>query len=79
MGPVGCAETSVRNYHSTLCKMPQEGSSHLHCGGILKYPLFVSNFSQPFKLHTEFLRPPNMNFNDNIFGVLKLLHVTQRT
>jgi hypothetical protein len=36
MGPIGCPETSVRNYHSTLCKIPKESRSHLHCKGSLQ-------------------------------------------
>ena len=36
MGPIGCHETSVRNYHSTLRKLPGEGRSRLHHGGNLK-------------------------------------------
>lgn len=35
MGPVGCPETSVRNYHATLCKIPKECRSDLHHGGCL--------------------------------------------
>jgi len=29
MGPIGCPETSVRSYHSTLCNMPEERRSHI--------------------------------------------------
>jgi hypothetical protein len=36
MGPIGCPETSIRNYHSTLRKTPEERKSHLHRGGSLK-------------------------------------------
>jgi hypothetical protein len=36
MGPLGCPETAVRKYRSTLCKMPKERISHLHRDGILK-------------------------------------------
>ena len=28
MGPIGCPETSVRNYHYSLNKNPKERSSH---------------------------------------------------
>jgi hypothetical protein len=35
MGPIGCPETSVRNYHSTLHNNPEELKSHLHRGGSL--------------------------------------------
>jgi len=33
MGPIGCPETSVRNYHYSLCNNPEERSSHLLHGG----------------------------------------------
>jgi hypothetical protein len=33
MGPIGCPETSVQNYHSTLCNIPEERRSHLNRGG----------------------------------------------
>ena len=36
MGPIRCPEISVRNYHSTLRKIPKEGKSHLRHGGRLK-------------------------------------------
>jgi hypothetical protein len=36
MGPIGRPETSVRNYHSTLCNIPEEHWSHLHHGRSLK-------------------------------------------
>ena len=36
MGPIGCPETSVQNYHPTLRNTPEERRSHLHDGGSLK-------------------------------------------
>ena len=36
MGSIVCAETSVRNYHYSLRKNPEERSSHLLRGGSLK-------------------------------------------
>jgi hypothetical protein len=36
MGPIGCPETSVRNYYYTLRNRPEERSSHLFRGGSLK-------------------------------------------
>jgi hypothetical protein len=36
MGPIGCAETSVTNYHYSLRNDPEECSSHLLRGGSLK-------------------------------------------
>ena len=42
MGPKGCTETSVRNYHSALRKIPQEGRLlvPLHFNGIIFKPCF---------------------------------------
>jgi len=36
MIPIGCAKTSVRNYHYSLCNSPEEYSSHPLRGGSLK-------------------------------------------
>jgi len=36
LGPIGCAEKSVRNYHSTLRKIPKWCRSHSHCDGHLE-------------------------------------------
>ena len=36
MGPIGCPETSVTDYQSTLRKTPEERRSHIHRGGSLK-------------------------------------------
>jgi len=36
MGPIGCPETSVRYYPSTLCNILEERRSDLHRGGCLK-------------------------------------------
>jgi hypothetical protein len=36
MEPIGCPETSVRNYPSMLRKVPHEGRSHLHDGESLE-------------------------------------------
>ena len=35
MGPIGCPEPSVQNYHSTLRNIPEERRSLLHDGGSL--------------------------------------------
>ena len=35
MGPIGYLETSLRNYHSSLRHIAEEGRSHLHGGGRL--------------------------------------------
>jgi len=36
MGPIGCQEMLVRNYHSTLLNIPEECWSHVHCNRSLK-------------------------------------------
>jgi hypothetical protein len=36
MGPTHCPETSVNNYHTTLCNTPEERRYHQHRGGSLK-------------------------------------------
>ena len=37
----GCFEMSVTNYQSTLCNIPEERISHLHCGGGLESRITV--------------------------------------
>jgi hypothetical protein len=51
MGPVGCPETSVQNYHSTLCNIPEERTAHLHRGGSLKSLMDLAKFSPQSKLN----------------------------
>jgi hypothetical protein len=41
MGPISCPETSVRNYQSTLRKIPDECISHLDGGGNPKSRKFI--------------------------------------
>ena len=36
MGPIGCPETPVRNYHYLLCNNPEERGCHLRRGESLK-------------------------------------------
>jgi hypothetical protein len=36
IGPIGCPETSVKDYRSTLRNIPEERRSHQHRGGKLK-------------------------------------------
>jgi hypothetical protein len=42
MGPIGCPETSVRNYHYPLRNNPEECSYHLLRGGTLKLSVMSS-------------------------------------
>jgi hypothetical protein len=41
MEPIGCPETSVRNYHYSLRNDPGERCFHLLCGGSLKSPTII--------------------------------------
>jgi len=36
MGPIGCPETSIRNYQSTLRKVSEERRSYSYHGGGMK-------------------------------------------
>jgi len=36
MGAIGCLETSVSNYQSTMRNIPEKREYHLHRGGSLK-------------------------------------------
>ena len=40
MGPIGCPETSVRNYHNSLRDIPEDWGSH----GVRVYTLFWAEF-----------------------------------
>jgi hypothetical protein len=40
-GPIGCPETSVQNYHTTLRNTPEERRSHRHGSGTLKLRVFL--------------------------------------
>jgi hypothetical protein len=41
MGPIRRPETSVKDYHSTLCYTPEERISHQHRGRNLKSGIFT--------------------------------------
>ena len=40
IGPIGCPETSVRNYHYTVRKIPEGRRSHLRGGRSLKLSIY---------------------------------------
>jgi hypothetical protein len=42
MGPIGCPETSVSNYKSTLRNIPEKGLSHFYSKGSLKSSIIVA-------------------------------------
>ena len=44
MGSIGCPETLVSNYQSTLCNITEEEKSHLQCGRSLILCLCSHNF-----------------------------------
>jgi hypothetical protein len=50
MGPIGCPETSVRNYHYSLRNNPEERSSQLLRGGSLKSRIY---FILCIKFHVD--------------------------
>jgi hypothetical protein len=43
MGPICCPETSLNNYHTAPCNIPEECSSHHLCDGSLKWRLKTEN------------------------------------
>jgi hypothetical protein len=55
MGAISCSETSVSNYHTKPCNIPEERTSHQHSGGSLKFV---------FKSHKLFQSP---GFDPNPF------------
>ena len=71
MGPIGCPETSVRNYHYSLRKSPEELSSHLlrgrNCCVLLKllccsmYCLFCVVLCTACVKMCTVLLPPGVN------------------
>jgi len=44
MGPIGCPETSVLNYHSTLRKISKKSRSWVNNGGIKDYAFCCTRF-----------------------------------
>jgi hypothetical protein len=46
LDPLGCPETSVRNYHSTLYNIPEKRRSHKNRGGSLKPCIGVLSLAQ---------------------------------
>ena len=49
MGPVSWPETSVMNYHYSLCNSPEERSSHPLRGGCLTFCPITSRNTQTYK------------------------------
>ena len=44
MGPIGCPETSARNYHNSMCNIPENGISDLLRGGSLRSHKILSAY-----------------------------------
>ena len=82
LGPIGCPETSVRNYHYWLRNTPEEGSSHLLRGGGLKsrIVLLLSVVCRLLKLRTicdvGLLSTEHLTNCDHFFYVLLTVHLS---
>ena len=59
MGPIGCPETSVRNYHHSLRNNPEERSSHLLRGGSPRITEHGCSFVLQYYDHTSTPNPTN--------------------
>ena len=69
MGPIGCSETSVQNYHPTLRKIPKESNviytaaeawNHAY-GGFFHNFLYGHHVSPEFKVKPEYKGIPLSN------------------
>jgi len=83
MGSIGCPETSVRNYYSTLRNIPEQRKSHLHRGGSLKSHIILRSSRQLFR-HTAMKEwePPEESVTKIVQGTLitrVLVNKTLRT
>jgi hypothetical protein len=73
IGPISCPETSARNYHSTLRKIPKERRSHLHCGVSLKSRLDVYDITESV---SKLWEKDNISSKRHIFTKLDTTIVT---
>jgi hypothetical protein len=53
MGPMRCPETSVNNYDTTPCNIPEERRYHQHRGGSLKLSMGISLFTNDTGIHLD--------------------------
>jgi hypothetical protein len=53
MGPVGCPETSVRNYHYSLCSNPGEQFSEMNFVINLEWLILQATGSKPYAKDDE--------------------------
>jgi hypothetical protein len=67
IGPIGCPETSVQNYHSRLHNIPEDRRSHLHGGRSLKSCIdhFITKEVKVRSKYTAGLRNDNSRRNGN--------------
>jgi len=66
MGPIGCPETSVRNYHYSLCNNPEERSSH-----------FIKVFAGPYlAISVAYLHELLLIDRDSLFYIYQLMTTT---
>jgi hypothetical protein len=56
LGPIGCPETSVRNYHYWLRNKPEEGSSHLLRVGTWNQAVMKFCFCQYSFFHAHYVQ-----------------------
>jgi hypothetical protein len=81
-GPMGCPETSMHNYQSTLCKIPEEHRSHLLHGGSLKssnviIDRFLTNTKAKLFFLCAYLEPDNIaNCKLSEFNILERILCT---
>ena len=78
MLPIGCSETSLRNYPYTLHNNPQERRFNLQLGGSLKSRilfLFIRIYVQRVALEVPFLKLPSAQFL-SIFDTLAFVRLS---
>ena len=79
MGPIGCPDISVRNYHCSLHNNPKELSSHLLRGGSLKSRKTWRILTLRLLMsYTGCPRRKGQNFG-RVFLMLKYTDITQNT
>jgi hypothetical protein len=76
MGPIGCPESSVRNYYCTLRKIPQEHRCHLNRRGSLKSRV-VGSMSQEVTFGDNFRKA--LHSDRDVFNSPQTYCVTQNT
>jgi hypothetical protein len=76
MGPIGCPETSVRNYNCTLRKIPEAHRYHLNRGGSLKSHI-VGSMPQEVMFGDNFRK--DLHSDGDVINSSQTYCVTQNT